>query len=298
MEKNNIFDLPKNTDYLFNKEKVNTILEKFIISLNEQVPALEQVLAKDSINGDIKIKAKELSSFYKKDNSPLLINFSKTSIKDGLGNICAKYNGNPFITIKLIHLAIRTHNQIYLLTDNYTNTNQFLISILDKLLTETKYCKKVLKFISLSDSEFFKYQKNFDALLLIGSKDNYLSLLQQIKIPVIFQNYGSLYICIDNNLNNDLKDILLDIDHFAFDNDIELNYIDIKDNIDTLTQNLNYFGKDQIVAIFTGNTNTAYMLLNNLKCRKIFINTNPFKKDLLSFKEENFIFEKEIYFKN
>ena len=66
MEKNNIFNLPANTDYLFNKEKVNSILEKFIDSLKEQVPAIEQVLAKDIINGDIKIKAKELSSFLKK----------------------------------------------------------------------------------------------------------------------------------------------------------------------------------------------------------------------------------------
>ena len=298
MEKNNIFNLPANTDYLFNKEKVNSILEKFIDSLKEQVPAIEQVLAKDIINGDIKIKAKELSSFFKKDNSPLLINFSKTSIKDGLGSICAKYNGNPFITIKLIILAIRTHNQIYLLTNNYMNTNEFLVSILDKLLVENGYCKKILKVISLSDFEFFKYQKEFDALVLVGSKNEYLSLLPQIKIPLIFQNYGSLYICVDSNLNTKLKDILLDIDHFAFENDIELNYIDIENNIDILTQNLNYFGRDQVIAIFTTNTNTAYNFLNNLKCRKIFINSNPFKEDLLEFKEENFIFEKEIYFKN
>lgn len=298
MEKNNIFNLPANTDYLFNKEKVNSILEKFIDSLKEQVPAIEQVLAKDIINGDIKIKAKELSSFLKKDNSPLLINFSKTSIKDGLGSICAKYNGNPFITIKLIILAIRTHNQIYLLTNNYMNTNEFLVSILDKLLVETGYCKKILKVISLSDFEFFKYQKEFDALVLVGSKNEYLSLLPQIKIPLIFQNYGSLYICVDSNLNTKLKDILLDIDHFAFENDIELNYIDIENNIDILTQNLNYFGRDQVIAIFTTNTNTAYNFLNNLKCRKIFINSNPFKEHLLEFKEENFIFEKEIYFKN
>ena len=194
----------------------------------------------------------------------MLINFSKTSIKDGLGSICAKYNGNPFITIKLIILAIRTHNQIYLLTNNYMNTNEFLVSILDKLLVETGYCKKILKVISLSDFEFFKYQKEFDALVLVGSKNEYLSLLPQIKIPLIFQNYGSLYICVDSNLNTKLKDILLDIDHFAFENDIELNYIDIENNIDILTQNLNLYSNSKKDYLFLFiNLGPRYFLISS-----------------------------------
>ena len=295
---NNIFTLPANTDYLFNKEKVSKILDDFIGILKNETPTLEQTLAKDAINGDIKIKAKEISSFLKNENLPFIIDFSKTSIKDGIGLICTMYNGNPFITLKLIFLALRTHNQIYLLTNNYLETNKFLISTLDNILEKNKYARKILDIISISENEFFKYQKNFDSLLFIGTKNEYISILPHIKIPIIFQSYGLVEVFVDSKLSKNLKNILLSMDHFAFDNDISLNYIDIDKNTKNLISDLNYFGKDQIIAIFTSNTNTAYFLLNNLKCKKIFINSNPFEKDLLVFDEAQFIFEKEVYFKN
>ena len=44
--------------------------------------------------------------------------------------------------------------------------------------------------------------------------------------------------------------------------------------------------------------NEAISILNDLKCNKIFINSNPFAQDLLQFNENNFVFTKEIFTNN
>ena len=107
-----------------------------------------------------------------------------------------------------------------------------------------------------------------------------------------------MYIFVDNNLDKNLKDCLLDIDHFAFDNDININYIELSQKSNKLLEQLNYYGLNQTIAIFTNHIQNIYSILNDLKCNKIFINSNPFAQDLLQFNENNFVFTKEIFTNN
>lgn len=294
----NIFDLPKNTSYLFNKEKVSNIIKEFLLDLKNNIYNIEQNLSKDAINGNIKLQANTIVSAIQYNNDKFLIEFSKSKIVDGIGNIAVIYNGNPFITLKLILLGLRTHNQMYLVSNNYSNTNNFLISLLEKHLENNQYEKRIFKILDLTQSEFFKYQENFDILLFISNKDEYVSITPHIRIPIIFKNYGSIYIFVDSNLDKNLKDCLLDIDHFAFDNDININYIELSQKSNKLLEQLNYYGLNQTIAIFTNHIQNIYSILNDLKCNKIFINSNPFAQDLLQFNENNFVFTKEIFTNN
>lgn len=294
----NIFDLPKNTSYLFNKEKISNIIKEFLLDLKNNIYNIEQNLSRDAINGNIKLQANTIVSAIQYNNDKFLIEFSKSKIVDGIGNIAVIYNGNPFITLKLILLGLRTHNQMYLVSNNYSNTNNFLISLLEKHLENNQYEKRIFKILDLTQAEIFKYQENFDTLLFIGNKDEYVSITPHIRIPVIFKNYGSIYIFVDSNLDKNLKDCLLDIDHFAFDNDININYIELSQKSNKLLEQLNYYGLNQTIAIFTNHIQNIYSILNDLKCNKIFINSNPFKKDLLQFNENNFVFTKEIFTNN
>lgn len=187
---------------------------------------------------------------------------------------------------------------MYLVSNNYSNTNAFLISLLEKHLENNQYEKRIFKILDLTQAEIFKYQENFDTLLFIGNKDEYVAITPHIRIPIIFKNYGSIYIFVDSNLDKNLKDCLLDIDHFAFDNDININYIELSQKSNKLLEQLNYYGLNQTIAIFTNHIQNIYSILNDLKCNKIFINSNPFVQDLLQFNENNFVFTKEIFTNN
>lgn len=294
----NIFNLPKNTSYLFNKEKVSNIIKEFLLDLKNNIYNIEQNLSKDAINGNIKFHANTLISAIQYNHDDFLIEFSKSKIVDGIGNISVIYNGNPFITLKLILLGLRTHNQMYLVSNNYSNTNAFLISLLEKHLENNQYEKRIFKILDLTQAEIFKYQENFDTLLFIGNKNEYVAITPHIRIPIIFNNYGSIYIFVDSNLDKNLKDCLLDIDHFAFDNDININYIELSQKSNKLLEQLNYYGLNQTIAIFTNHIQNIYSILNDLKCNKIFINSNHFVQDLLQFNENNFVFTKEIFTNN
>ena len=79
----NIFDLPKNTSYLFNKEKVSNIIKEFLLDLKNNIYNIEQNLSKDAINGNIKFHANTLISAIQYNQDDFLIEFSKPSVTSG-----------------------------------------------------------------------------------------------------------------------------------------------------------------------------------------------------------------------
>ena len=64
----NIFDLPKNTSYLFNNEKVSNIIKEFLLDLKNNIYNIEQNLSKDAINGNIKLQANTIVSAIQYNN--------------------------------------------------------------------------------------------------------------------------------------------------------------------------------------------------------------------------------------
>lgn len=76
----NIFDLPKNTSYLFNKEKVSNIIKEFLLDLKNNIYNIEQNLSKDAINGNIKFHTNTLISAIQYNHDDFLIEFSKSKL--------------------------------------------------------------------------------------------------------------------------------------------------------------------------------------------------------------------------
>ena len=157
--------------YNFKASIVNEIINKFGIFIEKSPENFEKAIEKDLEKNKIKTDLENLKNIAKtyKQNFPLLPNFTSTQIKDGFGNLCVMYDGNPAITLKLLISSLRTHNNIVFFTKNYIEINTLLIEVFNMISND---CKYVAKFASLQDkfsnNEIIKKQNPLWHLQLCG----------------------------------------------------------------------------------------------------------------------------------
>lgn len=284
---------------IFNKEKVDNILKELM--QNIKIEDLNDSLSKDISEGNVKTKINNINKYFiNKINQKYLPNVTKEAISEGLGNIAVLYNGNPNITLKLIILALRTNNKLTLITDNYKNANLKLNKILKNIQEKNNYNNEIIEIKNISQNKFLIEQKNYKKALFIGTKNEYIGMLRHLQIECTFYEYGCINVFLDKNISKEKKEILLNMDDYAFENDIEINYINIskfnenkEDYIRTI-RDLNNFGERQNIAIFTEEIKKTYYFFNIIHAKNVYINKNPFNYDLLEFDEKEFIFNKKI----
>lgn len=66
------------------------------------------------------------------------------------------------------------------------------------------------------------------------------------------------------------------------------------DELNKIIREINTYGTNQIVSIFSNNTSRIYYCINQLHSNKIFVNRNPFEFEQLSFEETEFVRKKYI----
>ena len=66
------------------------------------------------------------------------------------------------------------------------------------------------------------------------------------------------------------------------------------DELNKIIREINTYGTNQIVSIFSNNTSRIYYCINQLHSNKIFVNINPFEFEQLSFEETEFVRKKYI----
>ena len=232
------------------------------------------------------------------NNSSFLPKFDKKEIVDGIGKIAVLYNGDIELTKKLAILAVRTHNQFVLITDNNTDENKIIVDFLNKSANDLEYASDILCLKQITRLSFLDVQNEFDCVLVVGSKKDYVSLLSHLRIKSIFYQYGEYNVFVDNNLTDSQRNALKEMDEYSYENDLLMHYINIsktftlKKEIDTIIHDINMFGENQVVSIFTTVQDHSYYFLNELHCKKILINSKPF--DGFEFDENDFVNRKSI----
>lgn len=277
---------------LFNNEKVNIILmelRKQIIENND----FKTELKKDYNNFETKINFGELIKTVNSEkymNHQYLPKIVKDYIISEVGNIGVIYSGNPIISLKMLIIAIRTHNNIVFITDGYRNFNKKLIEIVNWILQNNNYYQKI------EINSDYKGYTTYEKFVFIGRKQEYENLDVLIKEKTLFYDFEEMNVVIEGNINNDNKRKLKSIDKYAFNNDIYINYIKLdKKNIDEQIYDINTCGNKQSIAIFTENISDVYYLINQVKANNIYINQNPFENNsLIDFNEADFIIRKNI----
>lgn len=279
--------------YTFKAATIEKILDKFCIFVEKSPDNFEKAIEKDLEKNKIKTDLKKLENIAKtyKQDFPMLPTFSPTTIRDGFGNLCVMYDGNPYVTLKLLISALRTHNNIVFFTKNYLEINTLLIEIFNMI---SKDCKYTTSFASLqshfSNNEVVKKQNLFDLVIYIGDKRAYQSVQKQLRIPSIFNGYKVVDVYIEDK---SFKEVLLHIDKHAYANSIQVNYFDNTNLVDTINY-INKYNLNDCFVVFTKNTETAYTFINSLKCKNIFINRNPFVDYEFDINENQLVYTKHI----
>ncbi len=277
---------------LFSDEKVNIILMELRKQIIEN-ESFRNELKKDYNNFDTKINFNELIKTVNSEkymNKQYLPKIIKNCIISEIGNIGVIYNGNPIISLKMLIIAIRTHNNIVFITENYKNFNNKLIEIINQILQRNDYYQKIK-----IDSDYNQYT-SYEKFVFIGRRQEYENLNVILKSKTLFYDFEEMNVVLDDKINNENRRKLKSIDEYAFNNDIYINYITLdKKNIEEQINYINSYGNRQSIAIFTGNINNVYYLINQVKAKNIYINQNPFiNSELIEFDEADFIIYKNI----
>lgn len=291
-----IANLKNHTEYNFKASKIEKILDKFAILIEKNKESFDNAIKKDAKSNSQKIefnKIIQIVNTYKKD-MPILPYFSAQKIKDGFGNIAVMYNGDPYVTLKMLISSLRTHNNVVFFTKNFKTLNDLLIESINIVTKELKYTERIAVLqTNFSKNDIIKKQNGFNLLVYIGNKRDFQTVSKQLNIPSVFRGYGSIDVFIDDK---SYKETLLDIDDFAYENNIKVNYFHNTD-IDETIAYINKYNLNDCFAVFTKNSELAYKFINSIKSKNIFINTNPFVNYEFDLNENQLVYTKNISMK-
>lgn len=286
-------------NYAFDKAKVKSIINEFYISFKSNKDIIER-----AIEADLKVERIKLdySKMLKQVELTKTIEpniFDKTlrkEIKTGIGTIAVMYDGCSYVTIELILKSLLTHNDLYLFSTDYMlATNTVIITLINDAIKKHKYDAKVkhLKVTTELFKEVSLNQENFDLLVYIGNKYEFAKIKNDFSKPVVFQNFGNIYIYVEPE--EEFRETLLNIDRYTYNNGIYLEYITDND-LEIVISKFNEKNRNDIIAVFTKNSKKAFEIISRVNSNQIYINKNPFEDYLYKFDENLLTMKKELFY--
>ena len=70
------------------------------------------------------------------------VKYTPTTIVDGYGNLAVSYNGDPYITLRLLLMSFRTHNNIIFFSKKYYAINTKIVETLNMISNKKGYARK------------------------------------------------------------------------------------------------------------------------------------------------------------
>ena len=283
-------------NYLFKKEKALDLFEKIKKELLTGRKTIEKGFELDLKEWEFKVEFDKiisvLDNMKEKEYLPL---FSKDKIVDGIGKICLVSNGNPYLIFEFILSCLYTNNKVKVtLTDKLLASNRVLIECIIKVLKNEKCDDDTVSFIEVvSKDKVIGLQDEFDLLYYFGNKEEYLNYTKRLHIDSKFENFGEMYVYVDSK---DFKECLLEIDKFAYINEIKVNYY--TESLDVVSKQVNNKNNiNKISVIFTKNIDKAYEFIKLIKTENVYINIDPCENISFSTNLNNLVYSKKVVIK-
>lgn len=262
----------------------------------------KQMSKKDTFNQAIEIDKKHHSVYITQEKILEMIdefiNLEKFNVKytpntivDGYGNLAVSYNGDPYITLRLLLMAFRTHNNIVFFSKKYYAINTKIVETLNMICEKKRYCSKLAMVeFDVIDGIIANSQTFFNRMIFIGDKRDYIQMKKKFVIPTIYAGFGNIDIFI---ASKDFKDLLLDINQYSRENNIKINYYDDTQVEDTLTF-INRFELTDCFVLLSKDTEMIYKFISEVKAKNIYVNKNPFIDYKLTITEKDLTYTKNI----
>ncbi len=281
--------------YFLKKENAFEIIDKIESNLIKNRNNLKKAFELDykewEINIDFNKFLELIAEIKKKEYLP---KFTKNEIISGIGKILLITKQNPYLIFNFCLNAIYTNNCVDVLLENkMLATNKLLLEIIKKSFQELKFDFEAINYIERNKDQIIYEQDKYDLLYYFGNKKEYLEYCKRIHIDSEFENFGEMYIYVEDSR---FKDILKEIDKFAFFNEIKVNYFEknLEDNIKEINQNNNI---NKISVIYTKNIDDAYKFIKFIKSENVFINVNPIEYFKYEIDDNKLVFKKKVHMK-
>ena len=197
---------------------------------------------------------------------------SKKNIIEGVGNIAVVYNEDPCIFFYLCLKALKTNNNIiFIQTQDEHKITLYLTDIINKALGENNYnvFVKIKKLKQLRDVE--KYESQYDKFICVGDSKNYRLLKKYTDKEVIYNAYGTMSLYMDDK---SLKNKLLEIDDYVFENNIRLSLY-TKEPVEDVVKLINESEENFCSVIFSKDIKKVAHFINKVRADMVFVNKNP-----------------------
>ena len=284
-------------NYMFKKEKVLNLFDKIKEEFIKGKNVLEKGFDLDLKEWDIKIEfEKVIQIIDNMKNNEYLPVFSKEKIVDGIGRIGLVSNGNPYLILNFVLSCIYTNNKVdVILTDKMLASNKVLLECIIKVFKSEKLDLNTVTFTEVvSKDKVIGMQDEYDLLYYFGNKEEYINYSKRLHIDSKFENFGEMYVYIDSE---EFKSYLLEIDKFAYINEIKVNYY--TESLDKASKRINNKNNiNKISVIFTKNIEKAYEFIKTIKSENVYININPCEDIKFETNLNNLVYSKNVIIKN
>jgi len=185
--------------------------------------------------------------------------------------IIIHYNGNPYLTLNLSILAFLTKTTMYLEFDeNMLGTNTCIVKIVNEVLE--KFQTERLLHILKRNSPI---NENASKIICIDDINKYNAYLfeKNEKVKFLSLNYIDFY-----NESDEFEDLAELIYEYAENNLISIesySEFEVDEAVDLIKD-----GAGEKIIVLTDNEETKEKFQKNIKNKKIYINQNPFDKEI------------------
>ena len=192
--------------YFLKKESALEIIEKIEKNLIKNKKNLQKAFDLDYKEWEIKISFEKLIELIAKiKEKEYLPKFTKQEIVSGVGKIVLITNQNPYLIFNFCLNAIYTNNYVdVMLEEKMLATNKVLLEIVKKSIEELKLDSNIINYLEAHKNEIVSKQDDYDILYYFGNKKEYIDFSKRIHIDSKFENFGEMYIYIEDNIFEDI----------------------------------------------------------------------------------------------
>lgn len=260
-------------------------MSNLINAFNKNKSLIEEAIKLDFKQWDYEFKFQDILDVIAENENKKIEKVQEKQVNSCLKNIAVIGKIDPKALINLIVKFSKIDiNVTFYLKEKLLATNKAILTSINTEKIKYQQIKSV--------DEFYKKQDEHDICLYLGNKKEYLNFTKRLNILSIYQNYGEIYVFLENK---EFKSQMLDLEKYAYINDIEIKYY-LADYKLALEQ-INSIGPVNIVGIYSKDAENAYSMANEIYSENVYINVDLIKKYKIDFDIEKLIFKKKIVYK-
>lgn len=186
------------------------------------------------------------------------------------------YKGDPYLTLHICLQAFIQNTKIVIMNQHFmSGVNSVILKIFDKILEEFEVRGLIDNFNEFSTKHYSEIKKYYEETIVIGDSCVF-QLLAKTENNVKFYPYNNIAVyCEDDKLKQLEEAIFI----YANENQYEIEVI----NAEKIEDSIEIINKDDfksIAVLITQNNENREKFFYEIKNKEIFVNENPFKKDV------------------